>query len=134
MTSPERLLLMLRVLMEVGVVAALAYWGANTGGSTSSKVALGIAAPAVAFGFWGAVDFHRAGRLAEPLRLVQELTISLLAALAWYTAGSPVLGLSLGALSILYHALLYLTGGRLLRPRPQAPAAVAADSQGIARS
>jgi len=33
-------------------------------------------------GFWGAVDFHQAGRLAEPLRLVQELAISGLAAVA----------------------------------------------------
>lgn len=134
MTSPQRLVLTLRVLMEVGIVAALAYWGVHTGGSTSAKVILGIAAPAVGFGFWGAVDFHQAGRLAEPLRLVQELAISLLAALAWYAAGSQILGLSLGALSILYHALLYPTGGRLLKPRPQPPAAALTYSHGTARS
>jgi Protein of unknown function (DUF2568) len=134
MTSPQRLLLTLRVVMEAGIVAALAYWGVHTGVSTSSKVILGISAPAVGFGFWGAVDFHQAGRLAEPLRLVQELAISLLAALAWYAAGGQVLGLSLGALSILYHALLYATGGRLLRPTPRSPTAAVADSHGIARS
>jgi hypothetical protein len=82
MTPTQRLLLSLRVLMEIGVVAALAFWGAHFGGTTAEKIALGIAAPAIGFGFWGAIDFHQAGRLAEPLRLLQELAVSLLAALA----------------------------------------------------
>ena len=87
MAPVQRLLLLLRVLMEVSVVVALAFWGVHVGDSIAAKVALGIAAPVLGFGVWGAVDFHQAGRLGEPLRLVQELIISLLAALAWYTAG-----------------------------------------------
>jgi Protein of unknown function (DUF2568) len=111
--------LALRVLMEAGIVFGLAYWGAHTGGSTAARIALGILAPAIGFGFWGAVDFHQAGRFAEPLRLVQELVISGLAALALYAAGLHVLGVALAALSLVYHALVYLSGGALLK-RPHA--------------
>ncbi len=109
----------LRVLIEAGIVAGLAYWGVHLGGSTAAKVALGIAAPALGFGLWGTVDFHQAGRLGEPLRLLQELTVSLLAALAWYAADRQGLGVALGALSIVYHALVYASGERLLKRRAE---------------
>jgi hypothetical protein len=120
MTPTQRLLLLLRVLTEIGIVAALAFWGVHLGGSTAAKIALGIAAPAVGFGFWGGIDFHQAGGAAEPLRLLQELTVSLLSALAWYSTGRHGLGYALGGLSIVYHLLVYTTGERLLKaPTPQ---------------
>lgn len=75
-------------------------------------------APTVGFGLWGAVDFHQAGRLAEPLRLVQELAISGLAAVALYLTGQHGLGIARGALSLVSHTLVYATGDRLLKPRP----------------
>jgi hypothetical protein len=117
---------LLRVLMEIGVVAALAFWGVHLGGSTAAAIVLGIAAPAFGFGFWGAIDFHQAGRLAEPLRLLQELAVSLLAALALYSTGRHALGLALGGLSVIYHLLVYATGERLLKPRPTAQRAAPA--------
>jgi hypothetical protein len=79
------------------------------------KILLAVGAPALGFGFWGAVDFRQAGRLAEPLRLLQELAISALAAAALYTAGQHLLGWALGLVSVVYHALVYLLGGRLLQ-------------------
>ncbi len=109
------LTLMLRVTMEIGLVAGFAYWGVHTGGSVGGKLLLGAGAPILAFGFWGAIDFHQVGRLAEPLRLVQELGVSLLAAAAWYVAGRRDAGIALAVLSILYHVLVYASGGRLLR-------------------
>jgi hypothetical protein len=110
----QALLLALRVSLETGIVAALAYWGAKTGSTPVARVALGVGAPLVGFGLWGAVDFRQAGRLAEPLRLLQELVISALAAAALYGAGSHALGLALALLSVGYHALLYAQGERLL--------------------
>lgn len=107
--------LALRALMEVGVVGAFAFWGYHTGGQLGTKILLGIAAPLLGFGFWGAVDFHRAGRFSEPLRLVEELLISGLAAFAFYAAGQPLLGWVLALLSIGYHILVYLSGERLLK-------------------
>ncbi len=107
----------LRAVMETGIVVGLAYWGYQTGSGPVAKVALAIGAPVLGFGFWGAVDFHQAGRAAELLRLAQELVISGLVALAVWSAGQPFLGLLLAVISIVYHALVYATGGRLLKPR-----------------
>lgn len=104
----------LRGVMELGVVAGLASWGLRTGGSTGVKALLAVAAPAIGFGIWAAVDFRRAGRLSEPLRLVEELLISAVAAAAWYVAGQHAAALALGAASIVNHALVYALGDRLL--------------------
>lgn len=104
----------LRVGLEVGVVAAFAFWGYRVvdGGW---RPLLAVAAPLAGFGFWGLIDFRQAGRWAELLRLVEELVISGLAALALlsigaHTAAAMLLGLSLG-----YHGSVYFAGERLLR-------------------
>ena len=111
MTTTEAITLTLRATLEATVVAALAYWGFHADG-----VLLAVAAPVAGFGFWGAVDFRQAGRLAEPLRLVQELAVSGLAALGLWAAGQPAVGAALAALSLGYHALVYAQGARLLTP------------------
>ena len=115
MTTSDRINLTLRVTMETGVVIALGFWGYHAGGGTAARIALTLGAPLVAFGFWGAVDFHQAGRLAEPLRRAQELAVSGLAALASYAAGQHALAIGLAALSLVYHGLVYATGGQLLK-------------------
>jgi Protein of unknown function (DUF2568) len=117
LTLPTRkaLTLALRVLMEAGIIAAFAWWGYQAGAGTGMKILLAAGAPALGFGFWGAIDFGQAGRLAEPLRLLQELAVSGLAAAALYTAGQHLLGWALGLLTIIYHALVYLQGERLLK-------------------
>ena len=100
----------LRAIMEFAIVAGLAVWGYHFSG-----LALAIAAPVAGFGLWGAVDFRHAGAIAEPLRLMEELIISGLAAAAWYAAGQHILGAALAILSIAHHALVYLLGGTLLK-------------------
>jgi hypothetical protein len=115
-SATASIILGLRALMETGVVLAFGYWGWATGGSTSTRLALAIGAPLIGFGFWGLVDFHGAGRAAEGLRLAQELAVSGLAATAVWMAGIPILGLVLVSLSLVYHAILYTSGGRLLKP------------------
>jgi hypothetical protein len=110
--------LALRVTMEAAIVAALAEWGYHAGPGTAGKVVLALAAPAVGFGVWGAVDFRQAGRFAEALRLVQELVISGLAAAAWYAAGQHAPGAALAIVSLACHGLVYLGGGRLLNTTP----------------
>ena len=116
MSPMQWLILALRAVMETGVVVGLAYWGWQTASGATAKVGLAIAAPLVGFGFWGLVDFRQAGRAAEPLRLVQELAISGLVALALWSVGQFVLGLLLALISVVYHALVYGTGDRLLKP------------------
>lgn len=121
MSPFERLNLTLRALMETGVVLGLAYWGIHAGDSLGGKMLLGLGAPLVGFTFWGVVDFRQTGRLAEPLRLTQELILSGLAAVALYAAGQPVLAGAMAALSIVYHALVYVSGARLLGPTDVRP-------------
>ena len=130
MTPMERINLALRGLMELGIVAALATWGVNAGPGPASKALLGIGAPVLLFGFWGAVDFRRAA-LGEVLRLAQELLVSALAAAALYTAGHHALGWALVAASAVHHVLVYLLGGRLLPPgNPDRRASATAAARG----
>ncbi len=113
----------LRGVLEAGIVAGLAWWGIHEGTGLAAKTVLGVAAPAVGFGIWGALDFRFAGRYAEPLRLIEELAISALAALALWVIGQRGLAIALAALSVLHHALVYTLGERLLKPRAHAPGA-----------
>ena len=55
-------------------------------------------------------------RHAEGLRLLQELAVSGLAAVAWYASGAHLLGVALAAWSIVYHAVVYASGAHLLKP------------------
>jgi hypothetical protein len=112
--SLKRINLALRALMETGIVLALGYWGFQRGSNMGMKFLLGIGTPLLVFGFWGLVDFRQAGGMAESLRLIQELVISGVAALALYVAGQPLLAWALAAVSVVHHALVYLLGGTLL--------------------
>ncbi len=122
MTPTKLVTLVLRVTMETAIVAAFCAWGWHAGGTAVRRTALAIAAPVVGFGLWGLIDFRQAGTLAEPLRLVQEMVLSLLAALALYSAGLHALAWGLALLTVAYHALVYVTGQRLLKQEAAARA------------
>jgi Protein of unknown function (DUF2568) len=101
--------------MEAGIIAGLAYWGLQIGESCLTKVIFCIAAPLLVFGFWGSYDFHNFGKWSEPLRLIQELVLSGIAAVALYFTGQHFLGWCLGLIAILQHLLVYLLGETLLK-------------------
>jgi len=105
----------LRALMELGIVLAFGYWGFHAGNNKTVHILLGLLTPLVAFGFWGMVDFHNAGRLSELFRLIQELIISLLAAFALYKTRAIDFAITLAILSLVYHSLVYLNGDRILK-------------------
>ena len=107
--------IVLRAAMEIGIVLAFGWWGYTIGAGLAMKNILAVVVPAVGFGVWGAVDFRRAGRWSEPLRLVEELLISGLAAGAFYLAGIPSLAWTLAALSATHHVAVYALGQRLLK-------------------
>lgn len=115
MSTASKINLTLRGIMEFGIIAALAYWGYQTGSNSLGKTLLAIAAPVLLFGMWGIVDFRKVGNFAEPLRLIEELIISGLAAIALYSVGPHILGWTLGIISILHHSLVYIIGERLLK-------------------
>ncbi len=112
----------LRALLETGIVAAFAYWGFSATTNTAMRLVLAVVTPVVAFGFWGAVDFRFTGRHAEPLRLIQELAVTILASAALYRTDHHLLAWLLLALSAIHHAAVYLLGERLLKPQSATPA------------
>jgi hypothetical protein len=115
MTRIETYNLVMRSLMEFGVVGGFAFWGYQTGWNTFTKILLAILAPVVGFGIWGMIDFRNAGSWSERLRLIEELAISALAAWALYISGLPALGWGLAAITIVYHISVYASGGKLLK-------------------
>lgn len=110
-----RLNLALRALLEFGIIVGFAVWGYDAGTTALTKGIMAIAAPVTAFSFWGFIDFRQAGRIAEPLRLVQELLISALAAVALYVMGYLVATWGLATISLVHHILVYALGGKLLK-------------------
>ena len=104
--------------MEASIVLAFAWWGFQATGTAAGDIALGVGAPILVFGVWGLLDFRWAGRWAEPLRLIEELAISGLAAVAWYAAGRHALAWTLACVSVAHHGVTYLTGQRLLKNKP----------------
>lgn len=111
----DMLNLTLRAVMELGIIAALAYWGYQAGYSRLTAIGLAILLPLIGFGFWALVDFRKAGSLAEVLRLIQGLAISEVAVWSLFTAGAPLAGSILGLISIVHHILVYVLGGTLLK-------------------
>lgn len=115
MTVAKWASLVLRWLMEAGIVLGLAFWGYHSGNSIVGRILLAVFAPAVVFGFWGFVDFRWMGRNAEVVRLIQELAITALVAVALIVAKEPAFGWLVVAISIGHHVLLYATGDSLLK-------------------
>jgi hypothetical protein len=101
--------------METGIVAGLAYWGFHTGSNLTMEIILGIGTPLLIFGFWGSYDFHNFGKWSEPLRLIQEIILSGLAAIVLFSTGQYFLGWTLGIISIIHHLFVYLLGETLLK-------------------
>ncbi len=101
--------LALLFLLELCMLAALAFWGFHMGGSLMVKLALGIGAPLLAAIVWGILMAPRAAiKLPTPAHLALFLVIFGAAALALAVAGQPLLAVIFIALSILSKALTYV--------------------------
>ncbi len=85
--------LVLALLLELGVLAALAYWGFATGSTIPLKIVLGIGAPAVAiivWAIWGAPRSER--RLQERWYWLLRIVFDAAGAGALYVVGQHLLG------------------------------------------
>src|SRR6185437_7090428 len=101
--------LALLFLLELCMLAALAFWGFHTGDSLIAKLALGIGAPLLAAILWGVFMAPRAAiKLPTPMHLALLLVIFGAAALALAVAGQPLLAIIFAALSVLSKALTYV--------------------------
>jgi hypothetical protein len=101
--------LALRFLLELCGLAALAYWGYQTGNSNAASVVLAVLAPLVMIVVWGAFVAPRA-RVAVPklAKAVLGLAILLLTALALADAGRPALAIAFGIVATINAALMSL--------------------------
>jgi Protein of unknown function (DUF2568) len=106
----------LRFLLELGALAALAYWGFTTG-SGASAWALGLGAPLAAAVFWGLFVAPKARYpVADTGRALLGLVVFVPATAALADAGAPVVAAVFGGLAVLNAAVM------LARPAgPSAP-------------
>ena len=101
--------LALLFLLELCMLAALAFWGFHTGSGLIAKLALGLGAPLLAAIVWGILMAPRAAiKLPTPAHLALFVVIFGAAALALAVAGQPLLAIIFAALSILSKALTYV--------------------------
>jgi hypothetical protein len=92
--------LTVRFLCELAMLAALAYWGFSVGDGVAAWL-LGIGAPLLAAGIWGALVAPKARwPLPLPLRVLVELLLFGVAAGALAVAGQPVLAVVLGVAAL----------------------------------
>ena len=97
-----RLLYGIRFLLELGGLAAIAFWGVRTGGSLLSSIALAVAAPLALLTIWRTVVAPDAPRRLTGLsRLGVELAVFGLAAAALVDTGLPGVGTAFGAVAAL---------------------------------
>ena len=98
--------------LEIGMLAALCYWGVRTGRSTFGKTLLGIGAPAAGIAVWA--TFLAAGGHSVHLPTVVEaalkLGVFLLAAVALGGTGHRRLGIAFAALAVLSVVVEYTVG------------------------
>ena len=82
----------LKFVLELCMLAALAYWGAQAGGSTAADVVLAIAAPLLAAAVWGRYAAPRSPRrLPRARRVALESGVFAVAAVGLAAAGAPLL-------------------------------------------
>ncbi len=103
--------LALAFLLELCLLAALGYWGFQTGGGPIAKTALGIGAPLLAAVVWGLFLAPKAA-VAAPTFLQVALKVAIfgLAVLALAVAGRLTLAWIFGAVALLNGALSYAWG------------------------
>jgi hypothetical protein len=99
--------LALRFFLEMGILAALAYWGFRTGSGVLVKVGLGIGAPLLAAVAWGTFGAPKAAiPLNKPLHLLFEIVIFGLAVIALWEAGQPVIASVFGVVVVINRILI----------------------------
>ncbi|PYE50410.1 YrdB family protein [Deinococcus yavapaiensis] len=96
-----------RFVLELCLLAALAYWGWRTGTSLGMRVLLAVTAPLLAAVVWGALVSPRAPvRLPLSLHLLVQLFVFGAAVAALFAVGRSTLAWTLGLVALGNVALL----------------------------
>jgi len=113
MAAFRALALGVRFVLELGALAALAYWGFGASADTLGRILLGVGAPLGAAALWGAfVAPKRAFETAPSVRLAVEALVFGAATVALWASGRPTLALILAAAAVLDRVALRLAGER----------------------
>ncbi|MFB8275518.1 YrdB family protein [Nocardia colli] len=110
-------------LLELGVIAAVAFWGFTLDASVLVRVVAGLATPALFVLMWALFGAGSSPRF--PLRGTWRLALELIwfggGALAWSTATTTLTGLIFFALWAINALLRVRLQGSLLLDEPQTP-------------
>lgn len=100
-----------RFLLELCMLAALAFWGFQLDGGWPLRLVMGIGAPLLAVTIWGLLIAPKAKRrLADPWRFLLELVLFLAAAAALVAVARPLLAALLLILYLINRLLIVLWG------------------------
>jgi Protein of unknown function (DUF2568) len=113
MNAVATLNLLVRFLLELAALAALAWWGADAGHDVLASALLGAGLPLAAATLWTLfVAPRRRHELPRAARFVLQVLVLGGAAAALVAADHPVLGIALAAAAALNGALLLALAGR----------------------
>ena len=102
-----------RFILELVVLAALAFWGFSVSTMLLVQLVLGIGAPAAAIAVWSTFVAPRATRrLDDPARLILEIVVFGAGALALIGAGQLGPGVLLAIAAAISLALMLVWGQR----------------------
>jgi hypothetical protein len=111
LSSLKQLNLALAFFLELGVLAALAYWGWQNGETTFAQIGLCILAPTLAVGVWAVWGAPKSTRRLKGVGLlILRVVFFGTGALALVLAAQPTLGLLFALVSVLNLSLLYAWG------------------------
>lgn len=109
--------LSVRFILELGALAALAYWGLSAADGTLGSILLGLGAPACAAVLWGAfVAPKRAFEAPPSVRLAVEALVFGAATAGLWASGQRTLALALAAAAVIDRVALLLAGERGVTP------------------
>jgi Protein of unknown function (DUF2568) len=109
LTTIKNANLALAFLLELGVLAALAFWGFHNGSGTLAKIVLGIGAPVLAIIVWALFGAPQATWHLEGIwRLLLQIVVFGSAAVALYAADQRILGVAFALLALLNNTLMYV--------------------------
>jgi hypothetical protein len=101
----------LRFLLELSALAAMAYWGFATASGATQWV-LGLGAPLAVAVVWGLfVSPKRRFDLPHPARFAIELVVFAAAVLSLFAADQPVLAVVLAVLELVSGTINYIWAG-----------------------
>lgn len=107
LTALKNANLALAFFLELGVLAALGYWGFHTGQGTLAKFVLGIGAPVLAAVVWGLFAAPNAvWHLHDPWFFILQVVFFSSAAVALFAAGQRVLGVGFWLIFVLNYVLI----------------------------